>query len=453
MAQYHRVLWSEGLFLTQHHLQQFDTFHVYDRSFMSRSLAPFAWGASRVVVDPEAVNNRIFALSEFEGILPDGTTIRAPAVDDPPPSRSFEDLFGPTDETLSVYIALPHLRSGSPGVQMDESADGPPTRYQRAFTTVADEVTGESEREIPFAKKRLMLLFGGEDLEGFDTIKIAEVERTPEGATQLRERYAPPLLNVGASGWLMAQLRGILELASSRVDNLLGMVRYQDETGTEFSTEDFPRYLQLMTLNSHIPYLTQVLHQPNVHPFAVFNALSMMAGALAVRVAKHARELPPYRHHELGPTFSTLLQVLRDLIPYQGQDPHRRIALQRVEPSRFEGEITDPDLLESFDFYIGVAADMSESDIVAEFRKHAKVISPELLDKLIGSAIPGANVIFVQLPPAAIPRKAGMVYFRIDRRGDRWEFIQKAAKIGIYVPGQNFPDLDIECVAVPRSRA
>lgn len=452
MAQYHRVLWSEGLFLTQHHLQQFDAFHVYDRSFMSRALTPFAWGASRLVIDTEAVNNRVFALSEFEGVLPDGTTIRAPAVDDPPPSRSFEELFGPTDETLSVYIALPHLRSGAPGVQMDESVDGPPTRYLRAFATVSDEVTGESEREIPFTKKRLMLLFGGEDLEGFDTIKIAEIERTAEGVTQLRERYTPPLLNVGASGWLMAQLRGILELASARVDNLLGMVRFQDETGTEFSTEDFPRYLQLMTLNSHIPFLTQVLHQPNVHPFVVFSALSMMSGALAVRIAKHAREMPPYRHNELGPTFTALLQILRELIPFQGRDPHRRIALQRVEPSRFEGEIADPELLESFDFYIGVSADMSESNIVSEFQKHAKVISPELLDKLIGSAIPGANVIFTQLPPAAIPRKAGMVYFRIDRRGDRWEFIRKAAKIGIYVPGQNFPDLDVECVAVPRGK-
>ncbi|MBE9485972.1 MAG: type VI secretion system baseplate subunit TssK, partial [Chloroflexi bacterium] len=101
MAQYHQILWSEGLFLTQHHFQQRDYYFDKDISFRIQSAAPFSRGVSRIVIDTEAISNKMFTLQELEGVLPDGTTIRIPRVDEPPPSRSLEEAFAPTDPTLS----------------------------------------------------------------------------------------------------------------------------------------------------------------------------------------------------------------------------------------------------------------------------------------------------------------------------------------------------------------
>ena len=139
MARYHKVLWSEGLFLTQHHFQQFDAFHEQDRSFLIRALLPFAWGASHLAIDSEAVTNRMFNLTEFEGVMPDGTTVRAPAVDDAPPPRSFDELFAPTEKVLSVYLALPRIRPGVHGVKLDGSDDhGVPTDGNRGAETISN---------------------------------------------------------------------------------------------------------------------------------------------------------------------------------------------------------------------------------------------------------------------------------------------------------------------------
>ena len=44
MPQYHKILWSEGLFLTQHHFQEWDRYHDKNLTFQLRSLVPFAWG-------------------------------------------------------------------------------------------------------------------------------------------------------------------------------------------------------------------------------------------------------------------------------------------------------------------------------------------------------------------------------------------------------------------------
>ena len=128
----------------------------------------------------------------------------------------------------------------------------------------------------------------------------------------------------------------------------------------------------------------------------------------------------------------------------------KRIPLNRIDPSRFESDPIEKELFESSDFYLGVVAKASESRIAGEFPKHAKVISPSVLPRLIGSAIPGAILIYTQLPPASLPRKAEMVYFRIDARGDRWEYIKREMKIAVYAPPTDFPEMEVECIAVER---
>jgi len=451
MPQYHKILWSEGLFLTQHHFQQFDAYQAGDRAFQLRTLCGFSWGAAHLVIDTEAIANRLFTLAEFEGIMPDGTAVRAPAVDDPPSSRSFDAYFAPSERVLSVYLGLPRLRPGAPGVRMGSEETHTPTRYQRAFAMVPDEVTGEHEREIAYDKKRMVVLFSGEDHEGFDVIKIAEVERNPEGVAQLRASYIPPALAVSASPWLTTQLRGVLETASAKSQSLADQVRQRTPTLTEFSTSDMPNFLKLHTINGYIPPLAHAHQYARLHPAVLYLLLAQFAGSLCTfQVGAHPRDLPGYRHDDLEGTFRPLIARLRELLEAVVEAHFVRIPLTRVDISRCEGAIADTGLFASSDFYLGVSADVSESRLAAEFPKHAKVVSPDKIATLVGKNLPGVGLIFVQLPPAAIPRRAGMVYFRLDPRGDRWEFIKKAAQIAVYAPPAEFPGWEVECLAVEK---
>jgi type VI secretion system protein ImpJ len=402
-------------------------------------------------LDAEAIANRLFTLSEFEGILSDGTTVRAPEVDDAPAARSFESHFGPTDKVMSAYLALPRLRSGVPGVRMGDEASSAPGRYQRAFANLPDQVTGENEREVAHIKKRLVVLFSGEDLEGFDTLKIAEIERSAEGVPQLRGAYVPPAVSIAASGWLVAQLRGILETASAQSQALSDQVRQRTPTLTEFSTSDFSSFLQLHTINAYIPPLSFLHQNPRVHPSALFELLSRFAGHLcAFEVGAHPRDLPAYRHDDLGGTFSKLIPRLRALLEIMVKRRYVRIPLTRLDASRCDGVIERTELFANSDFYLGVSAEVSESHLAVEFPKHAKIVSPDMIATLVGRNVPGVNLIHVALPPAALPRVAGKVYFRIDPRGDRWDYIRKAAQIAIYAPPTEFPGWDVECLAVER---
>lgn len=447
MPQYHKILWSEGLFLTQHHFQQWDRYHEKDLTFQLRSLVPFAWGVSRLAVDREAVANKLLTLQELEGILPDGSALRIPSIDAPPETRSLEKAFAPGLDVLSVYLGVPILRPGSPGVKLNESPKE--TRYSRQFVNLPDEVTGEGEREISYAKKELKILVTGDNLEGYDYLKIAEVERAATGALQLREAYVPPALSLLASPTLVNMARGLLELLAAKSNALSDKVRQRTPQMTEFSTTDFPNFLLLLTVNSHIPLLAHFYNQPEAHPLDFYLQLIRLAGELSTfNVGAQPRSLPPYRHEELGELFYELDKKIRQLLEVVVSDRYTAIALVRKDDTLYEGAIADLELLQSAQFYLGVSAEIPESRLIAEFPLQAKIISPDKMSRLVGGNLPGVALNFVPLPPAVIPRKAGLVYFRLDAKGDRWDFVKEARAISIYAPLQKFPGFAVELVAV-----
>jgi len=449
MAQYHQILWSEGLFLTQHHFQQRDYYFDKDISFRIQSAAPFSRGVSRVVIDTEAISNKMFTLQELEGVLPDGTTIRIPRVDEPPRSRSLEEAFAPTESTLSVYLGMPVSRPGLPGVRMGGEGKAVQTRYSREFATVPDAVTGESEREIAYVKKQLYLLFSGEDINDYDCLKIAEVVRNPEGLMVLNEKFIPPATAIGASEHLKNRIKGLLEICSAKSEALAEKVRQRTPQIAEFTGSDMPNFLLLHTINAAIPALTHFYEYPQTHPLDVFSSLARLAGGLCTfSVGNHPRDLPVYDHDDIGESFGKLETRLRDLLEMVVQARYVKIPLIQKEPTHFEGTIPDPQLTASGQFYLGIKAEIPESKLITEFPLHGKVISPDKIAVLIEKNLPGVGLVYVAHPPAALPVKAGLAYFRLENVGDRWDFICQANAITVYAPPALFPGLSVELMAV-----
>jgi type VI secretion system protein ImpJ len=51
MSWYSKVVWSEGLFLRQHHLQQHDRYVEHLVDMRVRSVSPYPWGFSAIEID------------------------------------------------------------------------------------------------------------------------------------------------------------------------------------------------------------------------------------------------------------------------------------------------------------------------------------------------------------------------------------------------------------------
>src|SRR3954465_13310665 len=102
-----KVIWSEGLFLQQHHFQQADRHHEDHARALSANLRPFPWGVTEMEINRDLLKLGRFSLTRCSGVLPDGTPFSIPneadlpvPLDLPPDGRDFRVF-------LTLPVSLP----------------------------------------------------------------------------------------------------------------------------------------------------------------------------------------------------------------------------------------------------------------------------------------------------------------------------------------------------------
>ena len=95
MIERHRVVWTEGMFLTPQHFQTQDQYfeRLLDFRFAASQFANR--GVTQLDIDSEALANGNFRLNKAVGIMPDGEPFDIPDADEAPPSRSIKEFFPP----------------------------------------------------------------------------------------------------------------------------------------------------------------------------------------------------------------------------------------------------------------------------------------------------------------------------------------------------------------------
>src|SRR5262245_44165043 len=216
MSRSRRILWSEGMFLTPHHFQQWDNYQDQSLDFRQKALTSFSWGLTELEIRREGIANGQITLARCSGLLPGGTPFSIPDSDDAPPTRSVEGHFEASARSLDVYLGVGLKRQGTSNVTMSGVEGARPARFRGDMMKVSDEVNGENEREVAVTQNNLKILFGSEALTDYETIKIAEIRRTGQGVLELHESYIPPCLRLSASGFLQSMTFRLLEILHAK---------------------------------------------------------------------------------------------------------------------------------------------------------------------------------------------------------------------------------------------
>jgi len=450
MSKFNRVVWSEGMFLGPHHFQQWDRFSQSELDFVQSGIRPHSWGARSIEIDVEALSNSRFNLTGIDAVLPDGTLVRAPLADPLPPSRQFAEFFGAELPVLPVYLALPDIRTGVPLCQEVGQESSLTSRYIGENRDLPDFNRPGQETEVLVAKQNLKLLFGGENLEGYIAIKVAEIERNNDGLPVLRRDYAVPSLSLRAAGPVGGIVRSLLETMSTKSTALAAQTRQRDGAMIEFTSSDVGSFWLLHTVNSYIPQLAHYQANQDTHPLELYFCLAQLAGSLCTfGVDRHPRDVAPYDHEHLGETFRSLEKHIRELLSSVMPSRYLGVVLQQQTETMLTGDIVEERLLQpGVAWFLSVSGDMPEGRIRDEVPQQIIIGTPHNVDFLVRTATPGVLFTHVPVPPRDFPLKTGHVYFQLDAAGEAWSTVQDARAIAIYIGGPELRDLQFELISM-----
>ena len=129
--------------------------------------------------------------------------------------------------------------------------------------------------------------------------------------------------------------------------------------------------------------------------------------------------------------------------------PYAVIPLVNTKPSFFVGRLESERLVENVDFYLSISSDMPAAQLLETAPMKLKVGSPDDVEKILHSALPGVRLAHAAQTPSAIPVRVGNHYFALEPQGQIFERMLKARSICIYVP-QALLGMKLELLAVFR---
>jgi type VI secretion system protein ImpJ len=440
MSKSQKVVWTKGMFLMPQHFQAQDSYFEEALHFRS-GISNFAnWGVSRLGVDEASLVNGFVTLRHCEGIFPDGLSFQAPLVDELPQGRQVDDFYSENrGKHLDVYLAVRQMRPSTQNykVSSDEHAQGGSFRYTAEATTVVDATLGSDEKTIQLAKKSLRLLFEGETLEGFTTIRIARITRGPAGTFVLAEEFIPPLLDIVASNYLMMLSKRMTELMVAKTTARSLSRRQKTGDLADFTNSEAADFWFLHTLNTHYPVLRHIYAVRRGHPEVLYRAMLSLAGALTTfALNQSVSDLPDYDHSALGESFTELDARIRTLIGFGQQEKYIAAPFVTTRPFVWTATLSDERHLNSSQVLISVSSSNPALEIISKFQKFARAAAPEDINRIIRSQLTGVGISYVPSPPNALPKNLSCHYFSLETTDGLWEQVVKSRTISVFVPGE-----------------
>jgi type VI secretion system protein ImpJ len=448
MSKYRKIVWNEGMLLTPHHFQQWDNYHEELLNSRVRSILPFEYGVLDLQINREAISNGDFQIINCHAVLPDGLMVSVPDAEGVPDLRPVAEHFHPEQEKLGVHLAIPARKLGEANYQANGARADINLRFLQEGALVKDETSGTNEQPLAYAKSNLRIIFDDELRDGFTSIKIAELERTQTGQLKISENYIPPALKVAASTWLVNMLRQMVEILITKSSSLGEQRRQKNASLADFTTDEVAVFWLLHTINAAIPPMSHYFRSPLLHPEKLYLEMAGIIGQLLTFALKdHPKDIVKYEHDDLYYTFSNLSAQLRDLLETVIPSRCVPIPLEKTRETLYVGRIEDERLFKDAGFYLAVRAKMPESKLMEVVPRVVKIGSRDVIDTIIGSALPGVVLTHTNPPPAPIPTRVGFKYYSLDTVGPYWDGIKGSKVISVYVPDE-IPDEQVEMYAV-----
>jgi type VI secretion system protein ImpJ len=446
MRQTQKVLWTKGVLLSPQHLQTQDRFLEDLLEFQVSSLTFSPWGFRSLEIDREALAGGLLEITAASGMFPDGLVFDIPQSDPAPSPKPLAEHWEPDADTLDVYLTIPEHQLGGHNVSTLRAQRN--SRYVSEVVMRRDENTGLAEKPIQLARKNLRILTSSENLEGNVVLHTARILRSATGGYELDPHFVPPLLDIGASDYLLAMARRQVEILAARSTTLSGMRRQRNQSLADFGVADVANFWLLYTVNTHLPQFRHIFEVRRGHPSEFFTAMLALAGALTTfSLTVHPSKLPAYDHMDLGGCFGRLDELLRELLDTVVPATHVALPLQRTESSVYATAIDQDGYFTAPQMYLAITAEMRQDELLRKAPQLIKVSSADEIDRLIRQALPGVGLRHVPNPPSALPIKLNHHYFLLDRSGPDWDAVRLSRNLAAYVPS-DFPEPRLELVLI-----
>jgi type VI secretion system protein ImpJ len=439
-----KVLWSEGILLSQQHFQQWDKQIEGMLFHMMKQCQPFFWGVHQLRIDESALLVGRCCVKQCYVIFPEGQIISYEANEKEILSCELPQNI--SSEKLNIYLcmSLGESVSGINGMEAETSLRAGMVNYDM----IRDIYNPEQEREVGFVLPKLVLLREDENRDQYLSLKIAELSYGGSLSYQVEKNFIPATPLISSSSELMMLSQRFLNLIQSKIHFIQEKRQHENGGLSKFGTVDLPHSLLLQALAHSLPFLQSMQDSSMVHPRELYLEMKRLIAVMqAISTRQFIETEYVYQHDQLSNIFSQLEIQFQMLI--NEVIPSRLGVLRLNKVSEFIYSVGNAGaaLAENGELYLAVKMPTGNAHWIIRFIQQVKIASDSALSVIIGSALPGLKLTYVQHLPNYFPAKSGYEYFLLNKAGECWEKVKLEKNIAMFVP-KEFASATLEFLSV-----
>jgi len=416
-----RIVWKEGMALSQHHFQQADHFNLLqmrDLAGLSRGLD---FGFRNLAISSTALASGMIALESCDVLFPSGLGYTEGALQGLHiESRGFTQLFAPEKMSLAVYL----------GIKVDNGhvsafSDVPGAQFQSVLTDCADRMTGSAVLQVPVATPVARIVFEGESQSDLEILPLALLKRNAQGIVELDTDFCPPLLALNAYRPFVIQLEKIKSELATRIARVQAFK-------PSLSGNGIGQVLYLQALQSFMAVYERLLASPGLAPYWVFLEMARLAGNLLV-FRTDTLLIPAYDHSRFGASFGAAFAMVRKLLEIEQASAYSGRRMEKEGQTAYVAGVDGLGLGLGRGVFIAVESSLSAEEFQKAFPVQAKIAPRSKLQGIIISAMQGI-VCQPSSPPAGIQESPDTHFFSLSTESALWTDLLQELRLGIYAP-------------------
>lgn len=278
------------------------------------------------------------------------------------------------------------------------------------------------DRDIPRVLRRLVLSAQQTQADALETIKIAEFEKSPDGVWELAGSYIPPLLQVGTSPFLRAELedlQNVMDVFHRKVTQEIA-VSYLSGDSISNAKECLKGMLAMQR------FIANCFSQVHPHPYHAYEALKRLyTDVCFYRDASPEYITEPYDHDRLACCFKKILEPLKQQIHlYERKTPYLPFERQ----SGICSLMLPADLREAKEVYYLVQKSHVGAKVAIESVKMASMSRLPVIHRL---ALLGVPVSRIDRPPFQHRFGPEVDFYRVVE-GEEWDHALRELTVAFY---------------------
>lgn len=302
-----------------------------------------------------------------------------------------------------MYACLPVINAFGGNCAENENATPRPPRFLTSRSMISDLYTDALEAEVTVLHANVRLMVEEENRDGHLSVALCQIVRSANGTWALDSDFIPPLIEIAGSAQLGMRVRRLLDILLVKSEALAARHRERVKSIVEYGTSDIASFWLLHTVNRNFPLLNHLAATPS-HPEVLYATMAQLCGELMTFSSELTlKDIPVYHHEKLTEVFDRLDNIIRELLETVVSNRYAAIPLDNTRPSFYIGRLDSERLVENVDYYLSVSSDLPTAHILEMVPLKFKAGSPDDVEKILNSALPGVRLVHAAQTSATTP--------------------------------------------------